>query len=98
MPQRRFIPVFCEMIFFVFIYSAGVGRTGVFLAIDTILDKLEKGVINSIDVFGEVCTMRERRMNMVQTLVWIPISVIILILANYQNYRSSTITKILFPL
>ena len=39
--------------------------------------------------------MRERRMNMVQTLVWIPISVIILILENYQNYRSSTITKIL---
>ncbi|CAB4034452.1 receptor-type tyrosine- phosphatase delta-like, partial, partial [Paramuricea clavata] len=48
--------------------SAGVGRTGVFLAIDTILDKLEKGVINSIDVFGQVCAMRERRMNMVQTL------------------------------
>jgi protein tyrosine phosphatase len=53
------------------ICSAGVGRTGVFLAIDMILDKLEKGVINSIDVFGEVCAMRERRMNMVQTLVCI---------------------------
>jgi protein tyrosine phosphatase len=51
--------------------SAGVGRTGVFLAIDMILDKLEKGVIDSIDVFGTVCAMRERRMNMVQTLVWI---------------------------
>lgn len=49
--------------------SAGVGRTGVFLAIDTILDKLEKGVINSIDVFGQVSAMRERRMNMVQTMV-----------------------------
>ena len=49
--------------------SAGVGRTGVFLAIDMILTKLEKGVINSIDVFGEICAMRERRMNMVQTLV-----------------------------
>ncbi|CAB4021699.1 receptor-type tyrosine- phosphatase S [Paramuricea clavata] len=48
--------------------SAGVGRTGVFLAIDTILDKFEKGVINSIDVFGQVCAMRERRMHMVQTL------------------------------
>ncbi|XP_028417347.1 receptor-type tyrosine-protein phosphatase alpha-like [Dendronephthya gigantea] len=48
--------------------SAGVGRTGVFLAIDTILDKLEKGVIDSIDIFGQVCAMRERRMNMVQTL------------------------------
>ena len=49
--------------------SAGVGRTGVFLAIDMILTKLEKSVINSIDVFGEICAMRERRMNMVQTLV-----------------------------
>ncbi|XP_028402571.1 receptor-type tyrosine-protein phosphatase F-like isoform X3 [Dendronephthya gigantea] len=48
--------------------SAGVGRTGVFLAIDTILERLEKGVINSIDVFGHVCAMRERRMNMIQTL------------------------------
>ena len=55
------------------ICSAGVGRTGVFIAIDTILDKLEKGVVNCIDVFGEVSSMRERRMNMVQTLVWIAI-------------------------
>ena len=49
--------------------SAGVGRTGVFLAIDKILDKLEKGLIDSIDVFGEVCAMRKRRMFMVQTMV-----------------------------
>jgi protein tyrosine phosphatase len=56
------------MLFF-YISSAGVGRTGVFLAVDTILDKLENGVINSIDVFGQVCAMRERRMNMIQTLV-----------------------------
>ena len=55
---------FCSLIF-----SAGIGRTGVFLAIDTILDKLEKGIINCVNVFGEVCAMRERRMNMVQTLV-----------------------------
>ena len=54
---------------FTIFFSAGVGRTGVFLAIDTILTKLEKGVINSIDVFGQVCEMRERRMKMVQTLV-----------------------------
>ena len=53
----------------VFFPSAGVGRTGVFLAIDMILEKLEKGLISSIDVFGEVCAMRERRMNMIQTLV-----------------------------
>ena len=49
--------------------SAGVGRTGVFIAIDTILTKLEEGVIDSIDVFGEVSVMRKRRMGMVQTVV-----------------------------
>ena len=53
----------------IYFCSAGVGRTGVFLAIDTILQKFEKGVISSIDVFGEVSAMRERRMNMVQTVV-----------------------------
>ena len=52
-----------------FACSAGVGRTGVFIAIDTILTKLEEGVIDSIDVFGEVSAMRERRMGMVQTVV-----------------------------
>ena len=56
------------------LFSAGVGRTGVFLAIDTVLSKLEKGFINSVDVFGTVFAMRVRRMNMVQTLVWIIIS------------------------
>ena len=56
-----------------YLYSAGVGKTGVFIAIDTILDKLEKGVVNCIDVFGEVLSMRERKMNMGQTLVRITI-------------------------
>ncbi|XP_028418440.1 receptor-type tyrosine-protein phosphatase S-like [Dendronephthya gigantea] len=48
--------------------SAGVGRTGVFLAIDTILEKFEKDMIDFIDVYGQVYAMRKQRMMMVQTL------------------------------
>ena len=52
-----------------FLFSAGVGRTGVFLAIDMSLHKLEKGTTDTVDVYGQVVEMRGRRMNMIQTLV-----------------------------
>ncbi|CAB3997379.1 receptor-type tyrosine- phosphatase epsilon-like isoform X2 [Paramuricea clavata] len=76
--------------------SAGVGRTGVFLAVDTILDKLEKGVINSIDVFGQVCAMRERRMNMIQTLeqyIFVHEAILETILCGMNEVNSSKIQK-----
>ncbi|XP_046857121.1 LOW QUALITY PROTEIN: receptor-type tyrosine-protein phosphatase S-like [Xenia sp. Carnegie-2017] len=47
--------------------SAGVGRTGVFIAIDKILDDLDDEYETNIDVFGFVEEMRSRRINMVQT-------------------------------
>ncbi|XP_046857065.1 receptor-type tyrosine-protein phosphatase delta-like isoform X2 [Xenia sp. Carnegie-2017] len=47
--------------------SAGVGRTGVFIAIDKILDDLDDDYETNIDVFGFVEEMRSRRINMVQT-------------------------------
>ncbi|XP_028402625.1 receptor-type tyrosine-protein phosphatase F-like isoform X2 [Dendronephthya gigantea] len=47
--------------------SAGVGRTGVFIAVDKILDDLDKEKKDVIDIFGFVKDMRTRRMNMVQT-------------------------------
>ncbi|XP_046857058.1 receptor-type tyrosine-protein phosphatase S-like isoform X7 [Xenia sp. Carnegie-2017] len=47
--------------------SAGVGRTGVFIAIDKILDDLDDDYETNIDVFGFVKEMRSRRINMVQT-------------------------------
>ncbi|XP_028416862.1 receptor-type tyrosine-protein phosphatase epsilon-like [Dendronephthya gigantea] len=47
--------------------SAGVGRTGVFIAVDKILDDLDKERKDVIDIFGFVKDMRTRRMNMVQT-------------------------------
>jgi protein tyrosine phosphatase len=44
--------------------SAGVGRTGVFIALDQLLDKLESD--ESMDIFGIVNHLRHQRMNMVQ--------------------------------
>ena len=49
--------------------SAGVGRTGVFIAVDKILDDLDKEKKDTIDIFGFVKDMRTRRFNMVQTAV-----------------------------
>lgn len=47
--------------------SAGIGRTGTFIAIDTILHKLKKK--EPIDVFRTVLSMREDRIGLVQTSV-----------------------------
>ena len=48
-------------------YSAGVGQTGAFIAIDIELQRIkQKGVI---DVYNTICKMRHQRMSTVQTLV-----------------------------
>ena len=57
------------LISFFFPRSAGVGRTGVFITVDKILDDLDKEKKDTIDVFGVVKDMRTRRVNMVQTAV-----------------------------
>jgi protein tyrosine phosphatase len=54
---------------FSFSHSAGVGRTGVFICVDKILDDLDEGNKDTIDIFGFVKDMRTRRVNMVQTSV-----------------------------
>ena len=51
-----------------FFTSAGVGRTGTYLAIDMQLKKAQLSQ-PEIDVFTCVQAMRSRRQNMVQTLV-----------------------------
>ena len=46
--------------------SAGVGRTGTYIIIDTIIRKIQSGEDN-IDIFGDILNIRNCRMNMVQT-------------------------------
>ena len=48
-------------------YSAGVGRTGSYIAIDVELERAKTE--GSIDVHNTVQLMRTQRINMVQTLV-----------------------------
>lgn len=45
--------------------SAGVGRTGAYIVIDAMLDRLRKE--RTVDVFGQVAALREQRNYMVQT-------------------------------
>ena len=48
-------------------FSAGVGRTGTFMAIDMALQQAEKEGI--IDIIGIINKMRHKRMKMIQTVV-----------------------------
>ena len=45
--------------------SAGVGRTGTFIAIDLVAEQVDKE--KKIDIAGIVTRLREQRMKMVQT-------------------------------
>ena len=47
--------------------SAGVGRTGTFIAIDSVLEQVKNE--NIVDIAGVINKMRQQRMMMVQTVV-----------------------------
>ena len=58
--------------------SAGVGRTGTFIAIDILLQKIkDAGPGGMVNVQEIVCRMRAQRGNMVQTSVRTEISILL---------------------
>ena len=48
-------------------FSAGIGRTGTFIALDILLDQKDKE--GAVDIYNCVTKLREQRTQMVQTLV-----------------------------
>ena len=59
--------IWLNKIFSFSLYSAGVGRSGTFIALDRLLDQSEaEGEIN---IFQCVNDMRKDRVNMIQTVV-----------------------------
>ena len=53
--------------------SAGIGRTGVFIVLSSMLDRMEKEKI--VNVYEFLTNMRRKRTQMVQTQVCVRVSV-----------------------
>ena len=62
--------------------SAGVGRTGTFIAVDIALEQAKKEGV--VDIAGIVNRLRQQRMKMVQTLVKTRVCMHLFILTFYR--------------
>ena len=60
-------PCSLRLSLYVFSCSAGVGRSGTFIALDITLDQMNAE--QKVDVKGTMQKMREKRMYMIQTVV-----------------------------
>ena len=61
------IPYNSVLVGFVLCFSAGIGRTGAFIAIDCLIKQVEAE--GKVDVLERTHQMREERMGMIQTKV-----------------------------
>ena len=61
--ERTLFPICAH----VYIHSAGVGRSGTFITLDAMMERLKKR--DDLNIFEFVSEMRTQRMKMVQTLV-----------------------------
>ena len=66
---------------------AGVGRTGAFLVLDIMLDRIQNQ--NDIDIFNCVSAMRRRRIFMVQTEV----GVLLILITSFCQQTVTTCSK-----
>lgn len=72
--------------------SAGVGRSGTFIALDRILQHIKKYDI--VDIFGIVHEMRKERVWMVQTEVCCPFSKLLFLIINFFSFYIKIIMKL----
>ena len=76
------------------VFSGGSGRTGTYIAISMLLDRLK--VEGVVDVFQTVRALRLQRMHMVQSLVRINMdnSALVLIFSSFFRYNTNSAIRL----